>query len=96
MKQSESPRKYATARAFFRTHSLSPGKHTLELDFKYDGLGSATLAFNNLSGIGRPGAGTFTVDGQVVSTQALERTIPLVLPWGRDFRHRAGFRHAGR
>ena len=34
---------------------LAPGTHTLEFDFKYDGLGFATLAFNNLSGIGRPG-----------------------------------------
>ena len=27
---------------------LDPGKHTLVFDFKYDGLGFATLAFNNL------------------------------------------------
>ena len=33
--------------------ALAPGKHTLDYDFKYDGLGFATLAFNNLSGIGR-------------------------------------------
>jgi arylsulfatase len=32
---------------------LSPGKHVLEFDFKYDGLGIGTLAFNNMSGIGR-------------------------------------------
>jgi len=50
---------------------LSPGKHTIEYDFKYDGLGFATLAFNNLSGIGRPGAGTPKVDGKVVSTRGL-------------------------
>src|SRR5208282_2895465 len=37
--------------------ALTPGKHTLEYDFKYDGLGIATLAFNNLSGIGRGGTG---------------------------------------
>ena len=35
--------------------SLAPGKHTLVFDFKYDGLGFATLAFNNLSGLGRGG-----------------------------------------
>ena len=34
---------------------LSPGKHTLEFDFKYDGLGFATLAFNNISGLGQAG-----------------------------------------
>jgi hypothetical protein len=31
--------------------ALTPGKHTLEFDFKYDGLGAATLAFNNVSGM---------------------------------------------
>jgi arylsulfatase len=64
---------------------LTPGKHTLVYDFKYDGLGFATLAFNNLSGIGNPGTGTFSVDGKVVSTQKLDRTIPLVLPWDETF-----------
>ena len=33
------------------TEALAPGKHTVEFDFKYDGLGAGTLAFNNLSGI---------------------------------------------
>ena len=33
--------------------ALAPGKHTVEFDFKYDGLGAGTLAFNNMSGIGR-------------------------------------------
>jgi arylsulfatase A-like enzyme len=65
--------------------ALSPGKHKLVYDFKYEGLGFATLAFNNLSGLGRPGVGTFSVDGKVVSTQTLERTIPLILPWDETF-----------
>ncbi len=65
--------------------ALAPGKHTIEYDFKYDGLGFATLAFNNISGIGRPGTGTFKVDGKVVSTQTLERTVPLTLPWDETF-----------
>ncbi len=64
---------------------LDPGKHTIVYDFKYDALGFATLAFNNLSGIGRGGTGTLTVDGNVVSTQTMERTIPLVLPWDETF-----------
>ena len=64
---------------------LSSGKHTIEYDFKYNGLGFATLAFNNLSGIGRPGTGTLKVDGKVVSTQTMDRTIPLVLPWDETF-----------
>ena len=65
--------------------ALSPGKHTLEYDFKYDGLGFTTLAFNNLSGIGRSGTGTFKVNGKEVSTQKLERTIPLILPIDETF-----------
>jgi arylsulfatase len=65
--------------------ALAPGKHRLEYDFKYDGLGFATLAFNNISGIGRPGTGTFKVDGKVMSTQALKRTVPLTLPWDETF-----------
>jgi hypothetical protein len=64
---------------------LDPGKHTLVYDFKYEGLGFTTLAFNNLSGIGRGGVGTLSVDGRIVSTQNLERTIPLVLPWDETF-----------
>jgi arylsulfatase A-like enzyme len=64
---------------------LTPGKHKLVFDFKYDGLGFATLAFNNISGIGRPGTGTFSVDGKAISTQTLDRTVPLVLPWDETF-----------
>jgi len=67
------------------TEVLAPGKHTLRYDFKYDGLGFATLAFNNISGIGRQGTGTFKVDGKVVSTQTMERTVPLTLPWDETF-----------
>ena len=65
--------------------ALAPGKHRLEYDFKYDGLGFATLAFNNISGIGRPGTGTLNVDGKAVSTQTLDRTVPLTLPWDETF-----------
>ncbi len=54
-------------------------------DFKYDGLGFATLAFNNMTGLGRPGTGTLMVDGKVISAQTLERTIPLTLPWDETF-----------
>ncbi len=67
------------------TEALAPGKHTLEFDFKYDGLGFATLAFNNMSGIGRPGTGTFKVDGKVVVTREMRRTVPLTLPWDETF-----------
>jgi arylsulfatase len=65
--------------------ALSPGKHTLEFDFKYDGLGIGTLAFNNMSGIGRGGTGVLKVDGQAVATQKMEHTIPLLLQWDENF-----------
>jgi len=65
--------------------ALAPGKHTVEYDFKYDGLGFATLAFNDLSGIGRSGTGTLKVDGKAIATKTLERTVPLVLPWDETF-----------
>jgi hypothetical protein len=67
------------------SNALAPGKHTLEYDFKYDGLGYATLAFNNISGLGRSGTGTFKVDGQVVSTKKMEKTIPVGLPIDETF-----------
>src|SRR5207244_522713 len=46
---------------------LAPGRHTLEFDFKYEGIGAGTLAFNNFSGLGQPGTGTLKVDGKVVA-----------------------------
>jgi arylsulfatase len=65
--------------------ALSPGKHTIEFDFRYDGLGFATLAFNDISGLGRGGTGTLKVDGKVVATQTMDRTVPLVLQWDETF-----------
>lgn len=66
--------------------ALSPGKHTIEFDFVYDGLGAGTLAYNsNVSGIGRGGTGTLKVDGQVVDTKKMERTLPITLQWDEQF-----------
>jgi arylsulfatase A-like enzyme len=65
--------------------ALAPGRHTLEFDFQYDGLGFATLAYNNTSGLGRGGTGTLKVDGRIVAMQAMEQTIPLVLQWDESF-----------
>jgi arylsulfatase len=65
--------------------ALSPGKHTLEFDFKYEGLGAGTLAFNNVSGIGRGGTGVLKVDGKEVATQKMEHTIPLLFQWDENF-----------
>jgi arylsulfatase A-like enzyme len=63
---------------------LAPGKHVLEFDFKYDGLGMATLAFGDVSGIGRGGTGVLKVDGQVVATQKMERTLPFIVQWDEN------------
>lgn len=65
--------------------ALAPGKHTLQFDFKYDGLGAGTLAFNNMSGIGRGGTGVLKVDGKEVATQKMEQTLPLILQWNESF-----------
>jgi arylsulfatase len=65
--------------------ALAPGKHVLEFEFKYDGLGFATLAFNDTSGVGRSGTGVLKVDGKVVATQKMERTIPITLQWDETF-----------
>jgi arylsulfatase len=64
---------------------LKPGKHTLVFDFKYDGLGIGTLAFNNMSGLGRPGTGTLIVDGKAVQTIVMDHTLPMILQWDESF-----------
>jgi len=65
--------------------ALAPGRHTLEFDFKYDGLGAGTLAFNDFSGVGRPGVGTLKVDGKVVDSKTMPRTLPMILQWDEAF-----------
>lgn len=67
-------------RARWQGPVLSPGRHTIEFEFKYDGLGAGTLAFNNLSGIGRGGTGTLKVDGRPVATRTIANSTPLVKP----------------
>ena len=67
------------------TEPLSPGKHTLVFDFKYDGLGFGTLAFNSTSGLGRGATGVLKVDGKIVSTQKMAHTIPIILQWDETF-----------
>jgi arylsulfatase len=54
--------------------ALAPGKHTLEFDWKYDGPGP-----------GKGGTGTLKVDGKVVDSHPMARSIPLVLPWDETF-----------
>lgn len=65
--------------------ALPPGHHTIEFDFKYDGLGAGTLAFNDFSGVGRPGTGTLKVDGKVVDTKQMPKTLPMILQWDESF-----------
>ena len=44
-----------------------------------------TLAFNNMSGIGRSGTGVLKVDGKEVARQTMERTLPFILQWDENF-----------
>jgi arylsulfatase len=65
--------------------ALPPGRHTVEFEFKYEGLGAGTLAFNNFTGVGRPGVGTLKVNGKPVATKRMERTLPMILQWDEAF-----------
>ena len=65
--------------------ALTPGKHTVEFDFKYDGLGLGTIAYNSFAGVGKGGTGTLKVDGKVVAEQRMEKTIPIILQWDESF-----------
>jgi arylsulfatase A-like enzyme len=65
--------------------ALAPGRHTVELDFKYEGMGLATLAFNSNAGLGQGGTGVLRVDGKEVARQRLEHTIPLIMQWDETF-----------
>jgi arylsulfatase len=65
--------------------ALKPGRHTIEFDFDYDGLGVGTMAYNDFSGIGKSGTGTLKVDGKVVKTMKMDKTIPIILQWDESF-----------
>jgi hypothetical protein len=54
--------------------ALSPGKHTLVFDFKYDGPGPA-----------KGGVGVLTVDGKELARKTVAHTIPLVLTIDETF-----------
>ncbi len=64
---------------------ITSGKHKVEFDFVYDGKGAGTLAFNNFSGVGRPGTGTLKLDGKVVATKTMPKTLPMILQWDESF-----------
>jgi arylsulfatase len=65
--------------------ALAPGRRTLVFDFDYEGLGVGTLAYNSMSGLGRPGTGTLKVDGKVVETKKMAKTLPMILQWDESF-----------
>ncbi len=54
--------------------SLSPGKHTIAFDFKYDGPGP-----------GKGGTGVLSVDGRELSRKAIPHTIPLLMTIDETF-----------
>jgi len=62
-----------------------PENTRLSMTSNTTGLGFATLAFNDISGIGRGGTGVLKVDGVVVATQTMDRTVPLALPIDETF-----------
>jgi arylsulfatase len=53
---------------------LSPGKHTIVFDFKFDG-----------GGFGKGGTGTLLVDGKEVDKKSMEHTTPIMFPEDEDF-----------
>jgi hypothetical protein len=65
--------------------ALSPGKHTLTFDFKYEGAGMVTVALGNMSGIGKGGIGVLKVDDKEVASQKMEQTVPFILQWDETF-----------
>ena len=64
---------------------LSPGRHVIAFDFKYEGSGDGTMKYNSFAGIGKGGTGTLKVDGKVVETKRMEKTIPIILQWDESF-----------
>jgi arylsulfatase len=65
--------------------ALPPRRHTVIFDFKYQGIGAGTLAFNNFSGLGQPGTGTLSVDGKQVAAKRMEKSLPMILQWDEAF-----------
>ena len=53
---------------------MAPGQHTLEFDWKYDG-----------PGLGKGGTGTLKVDGQVLDSHPMPKSIPVGIGWCETF-----------
>ena len=62
-----------------------PGHHLSKETQDVVKLGAGTLAFNDFSGLGRPGTGTLKVDGKTVDTKKMERTLAAILQWDESF-----------
>jgi hypothetical protein len=60
------PKQRADKTRIVGAEKLSPGKHTIDFDFKYDG-----------GGLGKGGLGTLSVDGKQVAETRIERTSPV-------------------
>jgi arylsulfatase len=54
--------------------ALAPGKHTLVFDWKYSG-----------PGLGRGGTGTLSVDGKVVDSHPMPKSLPIAVAWDETF-----------
>jgi arylsulfatase len=54
--------------------ALPPGKHVLEFDWKYDG-----------PGLGKGGVGTLKVNGQVLDSHPMPRSLPVSIGWCETF-----------
>ena len=54
--------------------ALTPGKHTIVFDFKYDG-----------PGFGKGGTGVLSVDGKEVDSKKMPATIPFVVSLDESF-----------
>jgi len=64
--------------------ALAPGKHTLEFDFQYDGMGPGTMAFGSYAGVGQGGTGVLKVDGKAVATEKMKHTLPFIMQWDEN------------
>ena len=54
--------------------ALTPGQHTLEFDWKYDG-----------PGLGKGGTGTLKLDGQVLDRHPMPKSVPVGIGWCETF-----------
>ncbi len=61
-------------RTIWEGPELSPGKHTIVFDFKFDG-----------PGLGKGGTGVLSVDGKEVARKSMDHTTPITFPEDEDF-----------